>query len=123
MGPKAFSEYVTNPENPIFLPRIVFSELRLNGLATDPIKSAASNLPYKDLNHLRECLASLQYNTRKMTKIVHRQFNKDLIYPVIDTGLYVGDQNDFRFYPFPSEDQLEGPHHFWWNSATSVSRF
>ena len=123
LGPEAFARKVTNPDNPVFLPRLVFAELRLNGLATDPEKSSASNLPYKDLNHLRECLTSLKYKSDKMTKIVHRDLDKDLLYPVLETGFFVGDQEDFRYYPFPSADDLEGKHHIWWNSATSVSRF
>lgn len=123
LGPKAFARYVTNPANPVFLPRVAFCDLRLNGMATDPEKSSASNLPYSDMNHLRECLTSLKYKTDKMTKIVHRDLHKDLIYPVVERGFYVGDQEDFVFYPFPSEDDLEGKHHRWWSSATSVSRF
>lgn len=123
LGPEAFARYVTNPDNPVFLPKIVFCDLRLDGMATDPEKSSASNLPYKDLNHLRECLTSLRYRQDKMTKIVHRDLNKDLIYPVVESGFYIGDQEDFLYYPFPAEDDLEGKHHLWWSSATSVSRF
>ena len=123
LGPEGFARFVTNPENPVCLPRMVFCDLRLDGMATDPEKSSASNLPYNDLNHLRECLTSLKYKSDKMTKIVHRDFNKNLLYPVVDTGFYVGDQEDFQFYPFPSEEELEGVHHRWWSSATSVSRF
>jgi len=123
LAPQAFARYVTNPENPVCLPRMVFCDLRLDGMATDPEKSSASNLPYNDMNHLRECLTSLKYKTNKMTKIVHRDLNKNLIYPVIDAGFYVGDQEDFLYYPFPVEDDLEGKYHRWWSSATSVSRF
>lgn len=123
LGPEAFARYVTDPSSPVFLPRLAFSEMRLDGMATDPEKSSAQRLPYKDLNHLRECLTSLSYRQDKMTKIVHRDLNRDLIYPVIDTGLFVGDQKDFLYYPFPGEDDLEGRHHLWWSSATSVSRF
>jgi hypothetical protein len=123
LGPEKFARYVTNPDNPVFLPRLVFCELRLDGMATDPEKSSASNLPYKDMNHLRECLTSLQYRQDKMTKIVHRDLHKDLIYPVVETGFFVGDQASFKYYPFPAEDDLEGKHHLWWSSATSVSRF
>lgn len=123
LGPKAFARYVTDPSHAISLPRLVFCELRLNGMATDPEKSAAGNLPYKDLNHLRECLTSLKYRRDKMTKIVHRDLNKDLLYPVLDTGFYVGDTEGCLYYPFPDEDELEGKHHLWWSSATSVSRF
>jgi len=123
LQPEEFCRFVTDPANPVSLPKLVFAELKLNGLATDPEKSSASNLPYKDMNHLRECLTSLQYKSDKMTKIVHRDFQKDLIYPVIDSGIFVGDQETFRAYPFPSPDELETTHHVWWSSATSVSRF
>ncbi|MFO7725174.1 MAG: hypothetical protein R6V45_06450 [Oceanipulchritudo sp.] len=123
LGPREFARFVTDPANPVFLPRIVFCELRLNGMATDPEKSSASNLPYTDLNHLRECLTSLRHRQDKMTKIVHRDLNRNLLYPVLDSGFFVGDQKAFTFYPFPDEDDLEGVHHLWWSSATSVSRF
>jgi hypothetical protein len=123
LGPEAFARFVTDPSNAVFLPKLAFCELRLDGMATDPEKSSASNLPYKDLNHLRECLTSLGYRQDKMTKIVHRDLQKDLIYPVVDTGFFVGDQENFLYYPFPAEDDLEGKYHLWWSSATSVSRF
>lgn len=123
LAPEAFVRHVTDPANPVFLPRLAFCELRLDGMATDPEKSSASNLPYTDLNHLRECLTSLRYKSDKMTKIVHRDLQKDLIYPVIETGFFVGDQEDCVFYPFPGIEDLEGKHHRWWSSATSVSRF
>jgi len=123
LAPEAFAKFVTNPENPVFLPRLAFCELRLEGLATDPEKSSASNLPYSDLNHLRECLTSLKYRNDKMSKIVHRDLDKDLFYPVVESGFYVGDQEDFACYPFPGEDELVGEHHRWWSSATAVSPF
>ena len=74
------------------------------------------------MNHLRECLTSLKYRTDKLTKIVNRDLQKDLLYPVVDTGFFVGDQEDFVFYPFPGEDELDSNHHLWWSTATSVSR-
>lgn len=101
----------------------MFCEQRLDGLATEPEKSSAGNLPYKDINHLRECITSLKYNSSKLTKIVLRNLNRDLLYPVVSTGFYVGDQDAFAYYPFPGPTDLENVHHRWWNSATSVSRF
>lgn len=123
LGPREFARYVTNPDHPVFLPRMVYCDLKLNGMATDPEKSSASNLPYRDLNHLRECLTILKYKSSKMTKIVNRDLNKDLIYQVVKEGFYVGDQDTFKFYPFPDEEELEGQHMRWWGSATSVSPY
>jgi hypothetical protein len=123
LAPEAFARYVTDPSQPVFLPRIAFCDLRLDGMATDPENSSTANLPYRDMNHIRECLTSLKYRTDKMTKIVHRDLNKDLIYPVVETAFFVGDQTEFKAYPYPALDDLEGKHHRWWSSATSVSRF
>lgn len=122
LEPKEFANYVTDPENPIFLPRLAFCELRLNGLETDPERSGAGNLPYKNLNHLRECLMALKYKSDKMTKIITRDMDADRVFPVMTNGFFVGDQNDFAFYPLPSEDERETVHFRWFNSATRAPR-
>lgn len=124
LAPKEFVRYVTDPKHPVFLPRMVCCDLRLNGLATDPEKSSAANLPYPDINHLRECLTILNYKGDKMTKIVHRDIDRDLLYYTVKSGFYVGDQESFVYYPMPSEELLESKYHSWWSSAsTVVSRF
>jgi hypothetical protein len=123
LAPYDFCRYVTDPRSPVYLPRVVCCDLRLNGLATDPEKSSAANLPYPDMNHLRECLTALQYRRDKMTKIVHRDFDRELLYYTIDRGFYVGDQDYFASYLMPTPDELESKHHLWWASASSISRF
>lgn len=123
LPPREFSHYVTDPSNQIFLPRIVFSELRINGLATDPEGSSTDNLPYRNINHLRECLTSLKYKSDKMTKIVSREMDPGNLYSVIQGGFYVGDASSFVYFPLPGEEELESEHHRWWNSASSVPRF
>jgi hypothetical protein len=123
LEPLEFCRYVTDPVHPVYLPRMVFCDLRLDGLAKDPEKSSAGNLPYSDINHLRECLTSLKYKSEKMTKIVHRDLALRTLYATIDNGFYVGDQEEFAAYPVPSLDELENEYTLWWNSATAVSRF
>ncbi len=123
LEPMEFSAYVTNPANLVFLPRIVFCELRLNGLATDPKGSDASNLPYHNLKHLRECLTALAYKSDKMTKIVTRDMETHRLFPVMTNGFFVGDQEAFAYYPLPSEDEQETVHFRWFNSAMKTPRF
>lgn len=123
LGPREFARYVTNPANPIFLPRIAFCELRLDGLGRDPEGDAARNLPYQSLAHLRECLTTLKYNSQKVTKIVTRDLDTTRLFPVMQTGFFVGDQEDFAFYPLPSEESRETEHRAWFNSASSSPRY
>ena len=123
LEPRQFAHYVTNPANPVFLPRIAFCELRLEGLAQDPERSNAGNLPYRNINHLRECLTALKYKSDKMTKIVMRDMETNRVFPVMTNGFFVGDQEDFAFYPLPSEDEQATMHFRWFNSATKSPRF
>jgi len=123
LGPKAFAAYVTNPQNPVFLPRLAFCELRLDGLAEDPTEpSRGQNLPYRNLPHLRECLSALKYKADKMTKIVSRDMDPTRIYPVMENGFYVGDNKDFAFYPLPNEEERETKFVRWFTSATKTRR-
>lgn len=123
LEPHEFAAYVTNPENPVFLPRLAFCELRLDGLAHDPERSNADNLPYRNINHLRECLTALKHKSDKMTKIVMRDMETARIFPVMTNGFFVGDQADFAYYPLPPDEARETEHFRWFNSATRSPRF
>lgn len=120
LGPEAFCRYVTNPDSPAYLPRMVFCDQRIDGLARDPENAPTGNLPYSNMNHLRECLTALKYKTDKLTKIVHRDLDTILLFYMIDRGFYVGDQEAFASYPMPAEDELESKHYSWWSSAKAL---
>jgi hypothetical protein len=117
LAPRAFCRFITDPSQPVHVPRIVFSQLRLNGLQTDPLHGRADDLPYRRINHLRTVLNELATNDAKQTKLVQKQVKDGPMYRMIHGGLYVGDQHDFAFYPFPGADELESLHYNWWRSA------
>ncbi|MBK1876232.1 hypothetical protein [Pelagicoccus mobilis] len=123
LSPKKFAKYITDPANPVFLPRAAFCDLRINGLAQDPEGSSAGNLPYRNLLHLRECLTVLKHKSDKMTKIVTRDMDTSRLYPVMENGFFVGDQDDFAYYPLPSHESRETKHRRWFNSATKSHRY
>ena len=125
LEPKAFCRYVTHPENPLFLPKLVFADMELGGLARDPDHADTADLPYPEMEHLRTCLHGLESggDGGKRTKIVRRELHPDLIFFLIENGFYVGDRTDFLFYPMPDEDSLLEKHNRWWNSATKVGRY
>lgn len=122
LGPKAFCQLVTDPSKPIFLPRMVFCDMRLDDLAHSPEQGKADRLPYHNLSHLRECLVSMQYNKQKLTKIVNRDVDISRVFHVIEKAFYIGDQESFRHYPIPSKEQLETEYVSWYKSAMSMPR-
>ena len=117
LEPLEFCRAITDASRPVHVPRIVFSQLSLRGLAQDPLNGEAQDLPYPNLQHLREVLASLLTADSKSSKLFLKQVNDGVFYRTIRGGFYVGDQQDFAFYRFPDVDELEANHYAWWRSA------
>jgi len=118
--PIDFCRFVTDTSHPVSVPKLVFVELVLNGLATDPIHASSDNLPYPNIDHMRDCLVGLQEHPEKPTKTVIRYMQGDILYRTIKNGFFVGDQQDFFYYPMPSKEELEAKHFAWWRSAQTV---
>ncbi len=121
LSPADFVAAVTDPDAPVSFPRLVFADLILNDLATDPLGADIGNLPYRELDHLRHCLASLADRDAKATKNVSRRLSGRINYRTVHSGFYVGDRDCIAYYPMPSADELEGAHYDWWRSAQAVS--
>lgn len=117
LPPLEFCRAITDTARPVHVPRIVFSELSLRGLARDPVNGLATDLPYPNLQHLRDVLAGLLADGKKHSKLYMKQATEGVFYRTVRGGFYVGDQQDFAFYPYPSAAELEARHHSWWRSA------
>ena len=120
LSPKQFSCFVTDKTHPISVPNLVFAELVLEGLAKDPVHASHSNLPYPNLDHLRDCLIGLQEHPEKPTKTVNRCTRRDILYRTLKNGFFVGNRKELLYYPFPSVDELEANSYAWWRSALTV---
>lgn len=122
LEPREFCRAITNPANPVHVPRIVFSQLALRGLAEDPVNGLAEDLPYPNIEHLRDVLVSLlKKSNAKKSKLYLKQANEGVFYRTVRGGFYVGDQEDFAFYRFPDVEELETHHFSWWRSAQTPS--
>ena len=116
LSPPEFINFLTDPSKPVSVPRIILADLKLNKLAKDP-KAPIHDLPYPNPDHLRTCLSTLMASEQRLTKTVIRQFKRDLSYRTIENGFFVGDQDNYLYYPFPSTADLEGKYYSWWRSA------
>ena len=117
LNPNEFVKFITNTKNPISVPKIVFVQLGLNNLAIDPVNGSDENLPFANIQHLRDCLTELKMSDDKPTKTVIRFMQGDLLYRTVKNGFFVGDQENFIFYKFPSIEELENEYYSWWRSA------
>lgn len=120
LTPLEFINFLTDPGKPFSTPRIFMVDLKLNKLASDPM-APIHDLPYPNPDHLRDCLSKLMSSGERLTKTVIRQFKGDLSYRTIENGFFVGDQDSYLYYPFPSTEELEGKYYSWWRSALTQS--
>ncbi|MBF0288630.1 MAG: hypothetical protein HQM14_12495 [SAR324 cluster bacterium] len=119
--PKELVKFITDPKQPVHVPRIVFSQLEIGELADDPENGSAEDLPYPAMLHLRDILSSLKRKPEKGSRMFLKQVKHGVFYRMVKGGFYVGDQKDFAFYPFPSLEELESTHRNWWRSAQILS--
>ena len=117
LDPREFVQFITHPDQPINVPRIVFAELTLGELKRDPDSEHIDNLPYPNIGHLRDCLKELKAEPHKPTKTVLRQMNQQMLFRTVRNGFFVGDQKGIVAFRMPSADALEREHFAWWRSA------
>lgn len=120
LEPLDFCRAITDPDKPVHVPRIVFSQLALRDLAENPLNGEAEDLPYPNMQHLREILARLLEGNSKPSKLFLKRVNEGVYYRTIRGGFYVGDQEDFAFYRFPTRGEMEADHYRWWRSAQNL---
>ena len=120
LAPDQFRKFITDTSKPISVPKICFVELELGDLAQDPAGGSGAGLPYHNIDHIRECLAELNPDTKKQTKTVDRISRQWILYRCIESGFYVGDQEQMLYYPYPSREELESKYYSWWRCANDA---
>lgn len=121
LAPHEFASAITDPGRPVGFPRVMFADMILHELAGDPLEGDIGDLPYRELTHLRLCLNGLLEDDEKTSKNVSRRLFGRVHYRTVRSGFFVGDADDFAYYPLPGRDQLESEHRNWWRSAQTVS--
>lgn len=118
-GPVAFSGSMMDRSETLFsLPTLCFADLKLGGLASDPERGDVGELPYANIDHLRQCLVELR-TKRNATKMVDRNHSVCFPYRTVSTGFYFRHGRELAFYPMPTREDLLGRHYAWWRSAQS----
>lgn len=117
LGARAFYDLIVkNPTSLLTLPAVCFAELQLGELADNPEYGSVGNLPYANMDHLRQCLVDMHTKTVH-TKMVDRLSPAAFPYRTLKSGIYVGNTEKLTFFPLPSHEELRTKHYRWWRSA------
>jgi hypothetical protein len=120
LSPIDFYKFVVkDPNSLIHLPVISFVELQLGELANNPEFGNLQDLPYGNVNHLRECLLEVQ-GKAVQTKMVNRVQSPQFLYRTVESGLYIGNPTGLTFFPLPPREALRSTHYRWWRSANAA---
>jgi hypothetical protein len=115
LNPAAYCRFMTDPKNPIGVPRIFFADLLMERDASGHL---AGNLPYEHPQHIIDCIQELEAHPDKPTKNVTRAPHLHGFFRTIRRGFFLGDQQGMKFYKFPSKGDLDVKYHQWWHSAS-----
>lgn len=116
LSPPEFIKFLTDTEKLVSTPKLFIVELKLNKLSKDSY-APIHDLPYPNPDQLRECLARLKSSVERQTKTVIRQYKGELSYRTIQDGFFIGEKDNYIYYPFPSIEELEDKYYHWWRSA------
>ena len=118
LEPRDFAAKITDEANDVSIPALVFAELILERLGDDPEANGIDNLPYRSLEHLRDCIRELRAKPGKSTKLVVRYLEQDVLLRTILRGFYfAGKGGAFKYFPMPTREELETTYYPWWRSA------
>jgi hypothetical protein len=117
LDPKNFGDFLTDPLNKVHAPTIFFADLAAGN--PDDIENSGNvgQIYNRNLEHLKECIHSLQSGKGKMTKIVDRSNFSTSFYQIIDNGFYAATQDGLVMYAFPSREELKKKNYDWAKSS------
>jgi len=118
LEPKELADYIINDkEKKITVPAIIFNDIRIIDFDEKENTGNIGSMYERDLDHLKDCIASIEGQSGKMTKTVDRSFGTRFTYQIIDTGIYIAKGKSILFYPMPSVEQLREIDYDWGRSA------
>jgi len=117
LGPREFYELIVKtPMSLLTLPAVAFAELKLGDLADNPEYGSVGDLPYPNIDHLRQCLVDLRTKTVH-TKMVDRIASVNFPYRTLKSGLYLGNTEKLLYFALPPREELRAKYYQWWRSA------
>ncbi len=117
LNPAEYVKRITSEDRLVHLDKFAFCDMKLGSLETDPENGDLGDLPYKNSQHLRDCIRAVQTKGKRNNKIFMRTLNGEILFRTIRRGFYVGDASGMKYYPLPSRDDLENKYYDWWRSA------
>ena len=117
LDPPDFARYMCDRVNKTWVPKIVFADLKVANLSPEDPSGEGTDAYDRNLEHLKDCIASVTELKAKPNKIVDRSSVDRFSYQLIGGGVYVGDGKELVAYAMKGSDELRRNHYEWGRSA------
>jgi hypothetical protein len=115
--PEDFSRDITNPERKIYVPKIVFTDMKVPDF-DKPEKTGNIGSMYDNKGaHILNCIASVTGDKAKKNKTVDRSHVESFSFQVIGNAVYISDGISVLEYKMPSVDEIKKINYDWGRSA------
>lgn len=117
LGPSQFCRYMVSEETKIHIPRIAFADLKVIDLNNINDAGNIGCLYHENLGHLKDCINVVTKKKSTGAKTLDRARVESFTYNLINTGIYIGDNEGMVYYRMKSIRELDMYHHAWGKSA------
>ncbi len=117
LNPKDFVGYITKPENKIYVPRIIFSDLKVIDFDNPEDTGNIGRIYDRKIEHIKECIKAVTLRKTKINKTLDRSHVETFSFQIINKGIYIGDGKKFLMYKMPSAEEIKKIDYDWGRSA------
>ncbi len=117
LDPEDFSKNLTNPGKKVFVPKIVFSDMKIPDFDNPQDSGNLGNMYDNKIPHVLNCISSVTGDKAKSNKTIDRSHVESFSFQIIGNGIYVGDGKELLEYKMPEIDTIKKDFYDWGRSA------
>jgi len=115
--PEDFSRDITDPEQKIYMPKIVFADMKVPDFDNPEHTGNIGSMYDNKGAHVLNCIASVTGDKGKKNKTVDRSHVESFSFQVIGNAVYIGDGKSLLEYKMLSIDEIKKTNYDWGRSA------
>jgi len=120
LAPREFGVYITDQRNKIYMPAIVYTDLKVINF-DDPVKTGHIGTLYDGkIPHLKQCISEVNGPDGKTNKTLTRTHVESFAFQTIKYGLYVFNTENIFMYRMPTADEIKNIDFHWGKSANII---
>ncbi len=117
LDPNGFAAYMTDRENHVFLPKLMFADLQAPDFDDPENTGNTGGFLMNKKDHFMHCVQSVNGSKPKHNKTFDRSHVESFSFQTIGTGIYIGDGKEISFYPMPDIEEIKNRDYDWGRSA------